>query len=50
MKELIKECFVNYEKWNKFLSLHELNKEELNDKVYLQKSIWKLYGKSKLIN
>ena len=36
MKELIKECFVNYEKWNKFLSLHELNKEESNDKVYLQ--------------
>ena len=36
MKELIKECFVNYEKWNKFLSLHELNEEESNDKVYIQ--------------
>ena len=36
MKELIKECFVNYKKWNKFLSLHELNEEELNDKVYVQ--------------
>ena len=36
MKELIKECFVNYKKWNKFLSLHELNEEELNDKVYIQ--------------
>ena len=36
MEELIKECFVNQEKGNKFLSLHELNKEESNDKVYLQ--------------
>ena len=26
----------NYKKWNKFLSLHELNEEELNDKVYIQ--------------
>ena len=36
MEALIKACFVNYEKWNKVLSLHELNKEESNDKVYLQ--------------
>lgn len=36
MNELIKECFANYKKWNKFLSLHELNVEESNDKVYIQ--------------
>ena len=27
---------MNYKLWNKFLSLHELNQEQLNDKVYLQ--------------
>jgi len=27
---------TNKLKWNKFLSLHELNEEESNDKVYIQ--------------
>ena len=36
---------TNKLKWNKFLSLHELNEEESNDKVYIKvymKTLWKI--------